>query len=141
MPKEFKKYAKTLFRAVLENNVKNVKEILETRLSSKDAKRIILQTDEEGFLPLHVAAGLNHASIVEALLRLHDRENINLSVGGYSALHLAAAKGYDRIVYLLCKHVGCDINFLQLGLVDKEKGIITVASTGCAVLKSRQQRS
>ena len=41
MPKEFKKYKNALFRAVLENNVKNVIEILETRLSEKDAKQII----------------------------------------------------------------------------------------------------
>ena len=80
MPKEFKKYKNALFRAVLENNVKNVIEIVETRLSEKDAKQMILQTDEEGFLPLHVAAGLNHADIVEVLLPVHDKENINMCV-------------------------------------------------------------
>ena len=42
-----------MFRAVLENNVKNFREIVETH-----AKQAILQTDEEGFLPLHVAAGV-----------------------------------------------------------------------------------
>ena len=113
MPKQFKKYKNALFRAVLENNVKSFREIVETRLSAKDAKQAILQTDEEGFLPLHVAAGLNHSAIVEVLLRVHDKENINICVGGYSALHLAAAKGYDRIVYLLCKQSGCDVNLLN----------------------------
>ena len=124
MPKEFKKYKNALFRAVLENNVKNVIEILETRLSEKDAKQMILQTDEEGFLPLHVAAGLNHADIVEVLLPVHDKENINLCVGGYSALHLAAAKGYDRIVYLLCKQSGCDVNLFN---AEGDTALITCA--------------
>ena len=76
MPKQFKKYKNALFRAVLENNVKSFREIVETRLSAKDAKQAILQTDEEGFLPLHVAAGLNHSAIVEVLLRVHDKENM-----------------------------------------------------------------
>ncbi len=111
MKKELRKYAKALFQSILENNLTRCQHILE-KVNDKAKKQIILELDDEGFMPIHIAAGLNHSRIVELLLEQHNQENINIYAHGYTALHLAAAKGYDRIVYLLCKF-GCKIDLIN----------------------------
>lgn len=110
--KEWKKYTKALFQSILENNVNAVKHILEKIDDDAMTKKMMLQLDDEGFCPIHVASGLNHSEIVEILLKQHDKENVNIKAHGFTALHLAAAKGYDRIVYLLCKF-GCNVDAIN----------------------------
>eukprot|EP00945_MAST-04E_sp_MAST-4E-sp1_P004913 g4913.t1 len=74
--------------------------------------------DENGFTPLHLAAGMNCVEIVN-LIAAHVKDNPNTGpkhplnfVGpdGYSAAHFAAAKNNDRIIYLLGKH-GSNIDY------------------------------
>ena len=78
--KEWKKYTKALFQYILENNVNAVKHILEKIDDDAMTKKMMLQLDDEGFCPIHVASGLNHSEIVEILLKQHDKENVSPAV-------------------------------------------------------------
>ena len=63
MKKELRKYAKALFQSILENNLTRCQHILE-KVNDKAKKQIILELDDEGFMPIHIAAGVNHSRIV-----------------------------------------------------------------------------
>ena len=108
-----------LHGACISNEVDTVREFL-LRLDGAASREASLLSahDENGFTPLHLAAGMNCVEIVN-LIAAHVKDNPNTGqkhplnfVGpdGYSAAHFAAAKNNDRIIYLLGKH-GSNIDY------------------------------
>ena len=87
-----------LLREISENNIKNVKELLEKGANPN-------AIDEEGFPALHVAAFLGHGQIIEALIEAGvDIDSISPSEGympNHTALHVAALKGKLTVIEIL----------------------------------------
>ncbi|CAG7862173.1 unnamed protein product [Brassica rapa] len=80
-------------------------------LSSVDeSKTVINGKDDEGWAPLHSAASIGKAELVEILLTRGLCADVNVkNNGGRTALHYAASKGWLEIAQLLLTH-GAKIN-------------------------------
>jgi 26S proteasome non-ATPase regulatory subunit 10 len=76
--------------------------------SSDEAKTVINSKDDEGWAPLHSAASIGNAELVEVLLTRGADVNAKNN-GGRTALHYAASKGRLEIAQLLLTH-GAKIN-------------------------------
>ena len=83
--------------AVNTQNLKIIKLLLEHR------KLKINKADQRLFTAFHYACNIGNVKIVKLLM--HKKTNINaVTRDGSTGLHIAAAKGFEQIVYILLKN-------------------------------------
>ncbi|CAN0896474.1 26S proteasome non-ATPase regulatory subunit 10 [Linum grandiflorum] len=100
-------------------------EAVKILLEVEGSESVVNSTDEEGWAPLHSAASIGSAPIVEILLSKGADVNLK-NDGGRTALHYAASKGWLKIAEVLIAH-GAKLNV-------KDKACRLYLTVGCTPL-------
>ncbi len=86
--------AQDIFELIEENNVAEIKKLLDTDPS------VVNAMDQDGWMPLHWAAWEGHEAVAKLLLE--KGANVNIAIhDGITPLHFAAEGGHEAIVKLL----------------------------------------
>jgi ankyrin repeat protein len=65
--------------------------------TNADAASEVVQFDERGFAPLHIASREGHAEVVRALVLLGAKVDTKNSLNGVTPLHSAAFRGHSEV--------------------------------------------